>query len=207
MLEIISTSHLIHPHSRKPIMIWIKTLEIKKINHCISHYKLSWKHSRTKDSFDTIFNKLTTFSNQLAKRLSKTKKLNLKKLLKEIPTSPPEIAHTNNTWIENLGLTVNDKEIILSHQDLHDGIIGADINLIQRQFPILVIQSPSFYFASGFEDCPYETIQRIHSNAHHWMLLSLFNEEVKIFHNLNTDPTIETLQQIIQLFSPDSIFL
>ena len=151
-----------------------------------------------------LADKPTTFSNQLSKRLSKTKKINLKKILNEITISPPEIAHTNNTWIENLDLTVNDKEIILSHQDLHDGIIEAAINLIQRQFPILVIQSPFFYFASGFEYCPYETIQRIHNNAHYWMLLSSFNEEVKI--NLNTDPTIETLQQIIQLFSPDSTF-
>ena len=134
--------------------------------------------------------KLTIFSNQLSKCLSRTKEFKLKKLLKEIPISPPEIAHTNNTWIENLDLTEN-KGIILSNQDLHDGIIGAAINLIQGQFPILVIQSPSLYFASGFEYCPYETIQIIHNNVHHWILLSSFNGEVKIFDSLNTDPTIE----------------
>ena len=149
--------------------------------------------------------KLTIFSNQLSKCLSRTKEFKLKKLLKEIPISPPEIAHTNNTWIENLDLTEN-KGIILSNQDLHDGIIGAAINLIQGQFPILVIQSPSLYFASGFEYCPYETIQIIHNNVHHWILLSSFNGEVKIFDSLNTDPTVETLQQIKQLFSPDNAF-
>ena len=110
--------------------------------------------------------------------------------------------------IENLDLTANDKEIILSNQDLHDGIIGAAINLIQRQFPILVIQSPSLYFASGqySKYCPYETIQIIHNNAHHWISLSSFNGEVRIFDSLNTDPTIETMQQIKQLFSPDNTF-
>ena len=60
------------------------------------------------------------------------------------------------------------------------------------------------YFASGFEYCPYETIQIIHNNAHHWILLSSFNGEVKIFDSLNTDPTIET--QIKQLFSLDNTF-
>ena len=67
-------------------------------------------------------------------------------------------------------------------------------------------QSPSLYFAFGFENCPYETIQIIHSNVHHWILLSSFNGEVKIFDSLNTNPTIETLQQIKQLFSPDNTF-
>ena len=47
-------------------------------------------------------------------------------------------------------------------------------------------------------------MQIIHNNAHHWILLSSFNGEVKIFHSLNTDPTIET--QIKQLFSLDNTF-
>ena len=50
----------------------------------------------------------------------------------EILISPPDIAHTNNIWIENLDLTANGKGIILSNQDLHEGIIGPAINLIQR---------------------------------------------------------------------------
>ena len=190
------------------------------MNLCISHYKLLSGKTRedigeqkvsltrfsTEQRLKILTEELTIFSNQLSKRLSKRKELKLKKLLKEIPISPPEIAHINNTWIENLDLTANDKEIILSNQDLHDGIIGAAINLIQRQFPILVIQSPSLYFASGIEYCPYETIKIIHNNAHHWILLSSFNGEVRIFDSLNTDPTIETLQQIKQLFSPDNTF-
>ena len=97
-------------------------------------------------------------------------------------------------------------EIILSNLDVHDGIIGAAINLIQRQFPILVIQSPSLYFTSGFEYCSYKTIQIIHNNAHYWILLSSFNGDVKNFDSLNTDPTTETLQQMQQLFSPDGTF-
>ena len=149
--------------------------------------------------------KLTIFSNQLSKCLSRTKEFKLKKLLKEIPISPPEIAHTNNTWIESLDLTANDKEIILSNQHLQDGTIGAAVNLIQREFSALFIQSPSLYFASGFAYCPYETIQIIH-NAHHCILLSSFNGEVKIFDLLNTDRNIETPQQIKQLYSPDNIF-
>ena len=78
--------------------------------------------------------------------------------------------------------------------------------MIQRQFPILVIQSLSLYFASDFEYCPYEKIQIIHNNAHHSILLSSFNGEVRIFDSLNTDPTIETLQQMKQLFSPENTF-
>ena len=88
---------------------------------------------------------------------------------------------------------MNDKKIILSSQDIHDNIIAVAINLIQMEFPILAIQSPSLSFASGFEYCPYETIQIIHSNTQHWILLSSFNREVKIFDSLNTHPTIETL--------------
>ena len=197
-----------------------KNTRNEKMNLCISHYKLLSGKTRedigeqkvsltrfsTEQRLKILTEELTIFSNQLSKRLSKRKELKLKKLLKEIPISPPEFAHINNTWIENLDLTANDKEIILSNQDLHDGIIGAAINLIQRQFPILVIQSPSLYFAYGFEYCPYETIKIIHNNALHWILLSSFNGEVRIFDSLNTDPTIETLQQIKQLFSPDNTF-
>ena len=146
------------------------------------------------------------FLQPIIKAFIEKKKLKLKKHLKEIPISPPEIAHTNNTWIENLDLTADDKEVILSNQDLHDRILGAAINLIQRQFPILVIQSPSLYFASDFEYFPSEKIQIIHNNAHHWILISSFNGEVRIFDSLNTDPTIETLQQIKQLFSPENTF-
>ena len=59
-------------------------------------------------SIKVLTEKLTTFSNQLSKRLSKAKEFKFKKLLKEIPISPSEVAHTNNTWIENLDLTAND---------------------------------------------------------------------------------------------------
>ena len=45
---------------------------------------------------------------------------------------------------------MNDKKIILSSQDIHDNIIVVAINLIQMEFPILAIQSPSLSFASGY---------------------------------------------------------
>ena len=69
--------------------------------------------------FNTIFNgpkiensvRKAIFSNQLSKSLSKTKEFKSKKLLKEIPISQPEIAHTNNTWIEKLDLTENDNNL------------------------------------------------------------------------------------------------
>ena len=146
-----------------------KNTRNEKINPHISHYKLLSgkisedigeqkvrltqfsRHQRLK----VLTEKLTIFSNQLSKRLSKTKEFKLKKLIREIPISPPEIAHTNNTWIKNFDFTVNDKEIILSNQYLHDGVIGAAINLMQTQSRRLAIQYPSLYFASGFEYCPY----------------------------------------------------
>ena len=133
------------PKFKKTYIDLNKNTRNEKINLCISHYKLlSGKISEdigeqkvrltrfsTDQRLKILTEKLTIFSNQLSKRLSKTKEFELKKLLKEIPISPPEIPHTNNTWIENLDLTENDKEIILSSQDLQDGIIGAAINLIQ----------------------------------------------------------------------------
>ena len=163
------------------------------------------RHRRTKGSFNTLFNgtkiensdrKANIFSIQLSKHLSKTKKLKLKKLFKEISRSPPKTEHTNNTWIQNLDITANDKEITLRNQDLHEGIIEAAINVIQRQFPILVIQSPSLYFAAGFEYCPKEAIQTICNTAHYWIQLSSFNEDVKISDSLKTVPTIGNVQQI-----------
>ena len=89
-----------------------KNTRNEKINLSISHYKLlSGKISEdiaeqklrlTRFSMDErlkiLTEKLTIFSKQLSKRLSKTKEFELKKLLKEIPISPPESAHTNNTW-------------------------------------------------------------------------------------------------------------
>ena len=93
------------------------------MNLRISHYKLlSGKISEdtgqkkvhltrfsTDQRIKILTEKLTIFSNQLSKRLSKTKEFELKaKLLKGIPISPPEITHTNNTRIETLDLTGND---------------------------------------------------------------------------------------------------
>ena len=100
-----------------------KNTRNEKMNLRISHYKLlSGKISEdtgqqkvhltrfsTDQRIKILTEKLTIFSNQLSKRLSKTKEFELKaKLLKGIPISPPEITHTNNTRIETLDLTGND---------------------------------------------------------------------------------------------------
>lgn len=188
-----------------------------KINLCISHYKLltrkisedieeqkiRLKHFSTDTRIEMLTNKLKVFSNKLSKSLSKTKETKLKKLLKENHKPPNEPAPAYDKWIPNLNLTTNDKEIISNNQELHDTIIGAAIILLQKQYPLLVIQPPSLYFATGFEYCPFETIQIVHNNAYHWILLSSFNGQVKIFDSLNTTPTNDTLKQIKQLFSTD----
>ena len=70
-----------------------------------------WRHRRTKVSFKTIFkdqwlkvlaDKLTIFSNQLSKRLSKTKEFKLKKLLKKIPVySSDWNIRPHSNWLGN----------------------------------------------------------------------------------------------------------
>ena len=130
----------------KSVLIYITTMQCfqqkrKRWKHCIKYgdfiqstkaYKFRNFAFVTRFSTDqrlkVLAEKMHIFTNQLSKPLSKTREFKLKKLLKEISISPPEIAHTNNTSIKNLDLTANDKEIIWSNQDLHDGIIGAAIN-------------------------------------------------------------------------------
>ena len=80
-----------------------------KISEDTGQQKVHLTRFSTDQRLKILTEKLTIFSNQLSKRLSKTKEFELKKkLLKGIPISPPEIKHINNTRIETLGLTGND---------------------------------------------------------------------------------------------------
>ena len=199
----------------------VKTIEninkstiAKKVHACISHYQLQSKDLKeqileeqcrlkklcTEERFEMFRKLLKSFSEKLSKKLFKAKNKKLQKLIQENQYPLPS---NKNMWIHNLNLSETEKNLITSNQELDDSIITACIQLIQKQYPQLIIQPPSLFFASGFEYCPFETIQIIHNNAHHWILLSSFNGRIKIYDSLNTLPNESTLSQIKQLFSPD----
>ena len=76
------------------------------------------------------------------------------------------------------------------------------MNILQNDCPI-IIQSPSVFHAAGFEYCPFETLEAVHNEAQHWVLLSSMNGSISIYDSLNMKPTDVLLKQLSQLFSWD----
>ena len=75
--------------------------------------------------------------------------------------------------------------------------------MLGQEYPIVVQPTTVMNTNGGFEYCPCEALQIIHTGAHHWILLSSLKREVKIYDSLNTTPTEATLNAIRQLYSPD----
>ena len=191
---------------------------IEKMNICVSHYKLKkaeafetiteeqarLKSLCTVDRFNLLKDRLRYFNNKLSKKLSQQKNKKLRKLLSNWQNNTRTNSNRSNEfWNSNLNLKLEAKEVILRNEDLDDSIINAALDLIRKQYPLFITQPPTLATVNGFVYCPFETIQIIHNNAHHWVLLSSFNSNINIYDSLNTIPTDSTLQQIKQLFSPD----
>ena len=88
--------------------------------------------------------------------------------------------------------------MISGDNDLDDFIIFIALSQLQQQFPAILI-----YKATGYRYCPHETVQIVHNDAHHWLLLSSLNGKVIIYDSLNMKPTDSLIKQMKQLFSPD----
>ena len=131
-----------------------------------------------------------------------TKKKKISKLLASRDLLPPTKC-IDPPWLKSLSLTTKDRECISNNKELDDFIIFTALQLIQKKFPMIFIQPPATVNTTGFDYCPYETIQIIHTGSHHWILLSSFSGRIKIYDSLNSIPTQETIKQMTQLFSPD----
>ena len=71
-------------------------------------------------------------------------------------------------WLPNLNLTQVDRENISNKNDLDDYVILSTMNLLQIDYPTLIIQPPCLTKSSGYVYCPHETIQITHNGAPHW---------------------------------------
>ena len=78
------------------------------------------------------------------------------------------------------------------------------MNLLQKQYPTITTQPPSFAFSTGYCYCSSKTVQMTHPGAHHWVFLSPIDSKVAIYDSLNLQPTDFFLSQIRQLFSCDN---
>ena len=163
----------------------------EKINDCGTLARCLYVNQKNK--------KLTK---KLKEKLLKIKRRKVVKVFTEKELSPKN--EVNTFWVEPLKLTVNDKQNILTNKELDDFVIYTSLKLIQRQFPMIVIQSPSVCTAAGYDYCSHETIQIAHNGEHHWVLLSSLKGEINIFDSLNTNTTLSLINQIKALFSPNA---
>ena len=76
--------------------------------------------------------------------------------------------------------------------------------MLQQQFPAIMVQSPVLYKVTRYRYCPYETVQIVHNDARHWLLLSSMNGVVTIYDSLDIRPNNSLKDQMKQLFSPDN---
>ena len=112
-------------------------------------------------------------------------------------------ATDKDIWVKDLELTKEHLRIIKSGEDLDDFTVYSAMSLLQKQFPLLMVQSPAIYRVSGYDYSPCQTVQIVHNDAHHWLLLSTLKGTVTIYDSMNTTPTESLIRQMTQLFSPD----
>ena len=155
----------------------------------------------TTKRYNNLIQKNEKFTSQLVYKLKKTKEKKINKRKCEVNLNKSKTVA--DTWINDLCLTHEHHRTITSGEDLDDFIIYTAMSLLQKEFPSLMVQPPSLYRSTGYVYNPFETVQIVHNDAHHWLLLSSLNGMVTIYDSLNTKPTESLKRQMSQLFSPD----
>ena len=188
----------------------------EKITLCINHFQLqsallreeihcakSRLHRITNsERYNFLLIQLKQFHCKAVRELAKKKEKKIRKLQWTRKNFDISNGTSNNSWLPNLNLNIYDHDILLNGEELEDQHISAAINILQKDYPI-IIQPPSVFHATGFEYCPFETLEVVHNGAQHWVLLSSMNGTISIYDSLNMKPTDVLLKQITQLFSPD----
>ena len=182
---------------------------------CVTHYELitseymekikqkqlELRHICSTERFNYLIGKNDHFVKKIKMKLQTTKSKKLNKLIhQQNPSS--QATKDKQIWIKSLGLTNSDKQNLSENLSLDDSVIFSALQLLKRQYPLLIIQPPSLIY-SCFEYCPFETIQILHNGNHHWILVTSFNGDITIYDSLNTNPTSSIIKQLSQLFSPD----
>ena len=176
-------------------------LQVKQFQEEVTVLKKQLSDVCNQDRYTILMSKLNQHRGKLKYKLNKKKNKKIDKLTTHEIVSKD----TNQFWIPDLHLSFEDQSIIQNGDELTDHHIYIALTILQTQFPHIYTQPPSLVQASGFEYCPFETIQIINNESFHWILLSSIGGLVTIFDSLNTTPTDSALQQIKQLFSPDDL--
>ena len=188
----------------------------EKIDACINHYDATASKlredeyaikSKLKSSIDDhryhfLISKNSQFTSRLKRELKRTKDKKIEKRKKELQSSTAKTTN-KHIWVKDLELTKEHLRIIKSGEDLDDFTVYSAMSLLQKQFPLLMVQSPAIYRVSGYDYSPCQTVQIVHNDAHHWLLLSTLKGTVTIYDSMNTTPTESLIRQMTQLFSPD----
>ena len=186
------------------------------INASITHFQLQCKS--IKEELDDLQNslkeicsvaririltsKLNSHRKKMTYQLSIDKDKKISKLLSNKNTTKVNV--DNNTWIPEHFLKLQDKSNIINGEELDNSIISTSMELIKKDFPQIIHQPPTLYHSTGFEYCPFETLQIVNNEAHHWVLISSLKGKITIYDSLNKPPTNSLIKQLTQLFSPDA---
>ena len=177
-------------------------MQIPRLNENVTEKYSSLRSMCSENCFDLLSSMLSKHKSKLSNELACTKQKKLQKLLSSSAKNASTVSNPNS-WLPALGLTMKDRQELVSNKDLDDFVIFTAMNMIVSDYPMLHVQAPSLIHSSGYEYCPFETIQITHTRAHHWVMLSSIGGEIKIYDSLQMTPTTQLKSQIIQLFSPD----
>ena len=186
----------------------------EKLMLCINHFKTchaklteevasakdQLKKTVSSERYSFLVTHLDVFRESLTKQLEVKKEKKLRKLQWTCQDTMETVKVNNSVWISDL--KIEDRNLILNGEELNDAHITVSMSVLSKQYPITV-QPPSVFYASGYDYCPFETVQIAHNDAHHWVLLSSAKGVVSIYDSLQMKPTESLRKQINQLFSPD----
>ena len=175
---------------------------MEKILLCVNHFKLQvsrlreevsikkdqLEKSSSESRFSYLMERLERFNRKLKTELKKKKEKKLAKL-HWTGENISNMEDDNSEWLPHLYLKKADRETILSHRELEDQHINAALGMLAQEYPIIVQPTTLMRTDAGFQYCPSETLQIIHTGAHHWILLSSLNQQVQIYDSLNTKVT------------------
>ena len=107
------------------------------------------------------------------------------------------------SWIKELHLTLDDRNIIENREMLTDRIIDAAHHLLMRQYPVNDIETPLLCQTSGFTPTQNPCVQ-IHYDAQrqHWITSSTTRQRVEVADSLSNGSISQTIEdQLGQKYS------
>ena len=169
----------------------INTCNIQKNSNIAELRKIS-----NTDRFSYLLGIIESHYNHLISECQATKWKKINNLIDQLPRG-------NDSWIQNLGLTVTEKNFITNGEEICDNIVNAAASLLMRVNPLLNIQSATLD-SSLLSHNPMESIHIHHNAAHHFVTTSSFGGKVILYDSMNIAPTNQLKEQITAIYSPDN---